>query len=253
MIRARDIHASYNGKEVLRGIDIEVAEGDFLGLLGPNGSGKTTLLRCLTGSLRPRSGTIELFGKNSTSWRPKELARKMALLPQDYNPGFDFKVSEIVSMGRYPHMGRFSMTDRNGGKAVEKALTWCGLTGMEEKGINELSGGERQRVFIARSLAQEPRILLLDEPTKNLDIRHSIDILSIVKRLNRKEGTTVIAVLHDIDLAARFCDEVALIKDGRLVVKGPTVDVIEEKWIGDVFDIDCRIHKGRRLHVEIMD
>ncbi len=253
MIRARDIHASYNGKEVLRGIDIEVAEGEFLGLLGPNGSGKTTLLRCLTGSLKPRSGNIEIFGKNSKRWRPKELARKMALLPQDYNPGFDFKVSEIVSMGRYPHMGRFSMTDRNGGKAVEKALKWCGLRGMEEKGINELSGGERQRVFIARSLAQEPRILLLDEPTKNLDIRHSIDILSIVKKLNRKEGTTVIAVLHDIDLAARFCDDVALIKDGRLLVKGPTMDVIDEKWIGDVFDIDCRVHRGERLHVEIMD
>ncbi len=252
MIEIEDLHASYNGKEVLKGVDLRIEEGEFLGLLGPNGSGKTTLLRCITGSLIPVSGSVRILGKDRGEWGTRELARRMALLPQENHPGFEFTVSEIISMGRYPHMGRFSMTDRNGKKAVERALKWCELRGMEGKSISELSGGERQRVFIARSLAQEPGILLLDEPTKNLDVRHSIDIMSLVGKLNTKKGTTVLAVLHDIDIAARFCDEVALMKDGKLIVKGPVEEVLSEGWMREVFQIECRIHKGKRIHVEIM-
>jgi iron complex transport system ATP-binding protein len=253
VIRTRALRASYNGHEVLKGVDLDISEGEFTGLLGPNGCGKTTLLRCLTGSLDPVSGSIEILGKSRSRWRPRELARRMALLPQENNPGFDFRVSEIVSMGRYPHMGRFSFSDRDGTEAVKDAMERCGLGGMEEKSINELSGGERQRVFIARSLAQEPDLLLLDEPTKNLDIRHSLDIMSLVRKLNRERRTTVLAVLHDIDLAARFCDEVALMKDGKLAVKGPRDWVLDERWMREVFDINCRIHAGKRIHVEILD
>jgi iron complex transport system ATP-binding protein len=252
MINVRNLHSSYNGHEVLKGVNLDIGDGEFLGLLGPNGSGKTTLLRCITGSLKPISGSIQILGRDRSDWKTRELARRMALLPQENHPGFEFTVSEIISMGRYPHMGRFSMTDRRGKKAVENALERCELRGMEGKSISELSGGERQRVFIARSLAQEPGILLLDEPTKNLDVRHSIDILSLVRKLNKKRGTTVLAVLHDIDLAARYCDGVALMKEGKLMVKGPVEEVLSEGWMREVFQIDCRIHRGRRIHVEIM-
>jgi iron complex transport system ATP-binding protein len=253
MISIRGIDASYNGKNVLQGIDLEVGKGDFTGLLGPNGSGKTTLLRCITGSLCPSSGLIRILGRKATDWRPKNLARKMAFLPQETFPGFDFRVEEVIAMGRYPHMGRFSMTDPGGRVAVRRAIKLCNLEGMEDKAINQLSGGERQRVFIARSLAQEPEILLLDEPTKNLDIRHSMDIMDLVKKMNGKRGTTVLAVLHDIDLAARFCDRIALLRNGKLVKEGEAEEVLTEKWIEKVFDIRCRVHRDHRLHLEVLD
>ncbi|OYT43942.1 hypothetical protein B6U90_06230 [Thermoplasmatales archaeon ex4484_6] len=252
MIEVEDLRCAYNGSDVLKGVDLEVEEGTFMGLLGPNGCGKTTLLRCITGSLRPRRGSVRIMGREISGWGRKELSRKLSIVPQDTSPGFDFSVEEVVAMGRYPHMGRFQLTDPDGGASVNRALRWTGLSELRSKKISMLSGGERQRAFIARAFAQDADILLMDEPTKNLDIRHSMDIMSLVRKKNGKEGLTILAVLHDLDLSVRFCDKVALMKDGKVYDIGPVRKVINEDSVGDVFDIDVKVHRGKHMHIEVL-
>jgi iron complex transport system ATP-binding protein len=252
MIEVKNLYASYNGRDVLKQIDLKVERGIFMGLLGPNGSGKTTLLRCISGNLSPRKGTVRIMGRSVDRWKEKELARRMAIIHQDTNPGFDFKVSEIIAMGRYPYLKRFSFNDPEGNRAIARALEWTNMEELKEKEISKLSGGEKQRVFIARAFAQASDILLMDEPTKNLDIRHSMDIMEIVKENGRLRKMAVLTVLHDIDLAARFCDRIALLKHGRVVAEGETEKVLTEDIIRRVFDIKVKVHRGRSFHVEVL-
>lgn len=251
MIEMKGLRAAYNGKDVLKGIDLNVEEGTFMGLLGPNGSGKTTLLRCITGNLQPTGGNIDILGKAPGDWNRKELARKLAHVPQDTQPGFDYLVSEVVGMGRYPHMGRFQFSDPEGDMIVDRSLEWTELEGMKSKRISQLSGGERQRVFIARAFAQNTEILVLDEPTKNLDIRHSMDIMDLIRKRNKIQGITVLSVLHDLDLAAKYCDEIALLKNGKIVVVGGVDEVLTERSIENVFDIKVKVHGGKGFHIEV--
>lgn len=223
-----------------------------MGLIGPNGCGKTTLVRCLSGSLDPRKGKVEILGKSLVKWKQRDLARKMAIVPQDASSAFDFTVSEVVSMGRYPHMGRFSLHDPGGGEAIQRSLMITELVDLAGKKMSQLSGGERQRVYIARAFAQETDILIMDEPNKNLDIKHSLELMKIVKERNMKEGITVVCVLHDIDMAARFCDTVVLIKDGRIGNHGPVRKVLTERWIEETFDINVKVHRGETFHIEVL-
>ena len=252
MIEISGLHASYNGREVLKGIELNIAKGAFLGILGPNGCGKTTLLRCMSGNMNKWRGAVSILGKDIRDWSGRKLARKMAVLHQDISPGFDFTVSEVIAMGRYPHMKAMQFGDPTGERIVRKAVKWTELEGMENKRISELSGGERQRVFIARAFAQDPEILLLDEPTKNLDIRHSIDIMDLIRKRNRHNEITVVCILHDINLAARVCDEIALMRDGNILKIGQVRKVLTERWIERTFDIDVSIshRNGFHLHVE---
>jgi cobalamin transport system ATP-binding protein len=254
MIQVKGLTFGYNGgPPVLEDIDISIRKGEMVGILGPNGSGKSTLLKLISYTLEPRKGGILLDGKEISRMKRKDIAKKMAVVPQESDMGFDFTVREIVSMGRYPHLGRFQFNDTKSADIVNTSMITMGVMEMADKPLSKLSGGEKQRVIIAKALAQEPDILLLDEPTKNLDIRHSLDIMNLVKEMNRDHGLTVIAVLHDLDLAARYCNRIILLKDGKVHSKGMTGEVLDPKTIKEVFEVSVIVEKRERMKVEIIE
>ncbi|MGA1822158.1 MAG: ABC transporter ATP-binding protein [Thermoplasmatota archaeon] len=252
MLSIRDLHFSYgNGSEVLKGIDLDLSTGDLLGIIGPNGSGKSTLLGCMSGVRPIERNRVYLKGRDIRELRRRDIARIMAVLPQERAVGFDFRVNEIVSMGRYPYMGRFEFGGTEHEAVVEKAMKYADVWKFRDKRFSNLSGGEKQRVNIARSLAQEPELLLLDEPTKDLDIRHALDILGLVESKNRDEGLTVAVVLHDLNLAARFCRRIAVMKEGRLVSAGEPREILTSRMIRDVFGVRARVTGKGKVRVDV--
>ncbi len=253
MLRISGLSFSYNrGPTVLNGIDLEVERGEFVGILGPNGSGKSTLIRCITGSERIESGSVFLRGKDINEMGRREMARMVAVVPQEELHEFQFTALEVASMGRYPHLGRFEFESPAHGRIVEKAMRSTGTWDLRNKRITSLSGGEKQRVVIARALAQEPSLLLLDEPTKNLDISHTLEILSFMERMNSKGKFTVVAVFHDLNLAARYCSRAVLMKEGRMRYDGPVEEVLNSRAIKEVYGVNVGIRKGAQLRVDIL-
>jgi len=225
---------AYNGVPTLNDINLEVNGGEVLAVVGPNGSGKTTLLKLVSGLLKPKSGAVYLDGAKLESLSPRELARKLGALEQEHQTEFEFTARELVSWGRIPHSSRFQKINVEDEEAVDNALQVTGLTGLSLRSINELSGGERQRVFLAMALAQEPEILLLDEPTAHLDMRYQIEILDLVRKLATC-GLAVIVAIHDLNLAARVADRMAFLNSGSLEAHGPPdqllcSDLIERIW-----------------------
>ncbi len=254
MIRTSGLSAGYSSStRVLDHIDLTARNGELLGIMGPNGSGKTTLLRCLYGSIRPQDGVVLLDGRDIGTIPTKEVARMIAVVPQENDPGFDFKVGEVVSMGRYPWMGWLG-NGRNGhSTATSRALERIGITHLRDRPMSELSGGERRLVYLARSLAQSTRALLLDEPTRGLDIRHTLSIMGTLKRLAMDEGLAVVAVLHDLDTALRYCDRAILLKEGDVVSSGPPEDVLSTENIRTTFGVRSSIHRfDGRMHLEVL-
>jgi len=254
MIEVRGLSFSYNGSPpVIDNVDLVINKGEMVGILGPNGSGKSTLLKLISNTLSPNKGSVLLDGRPIHHFGRKNIARKMAVVPQETDLGFDFTVREIVAMGRYPHLGRFQFNDPISREVVDLSMGTTGVLELANKPISKLSGGEKQRVIIAKALAQEPDILLLDEPTKNLDIRHSLDILNLVRKMNSEMGITVIAVLHDLDLSARYCDRTILLKEGGIYKDGPTENVLVPVNIENVFHVRSRIHDGEGFRIEVLD
>ncbi|MCU0798715.1 MAG: ABC transporter ATP-binding protein [Candidatus Thermoplasmatota archaeon] len=254
MIRASGLTAGYSrSAPVLDGIDLSVREGELLGIMGPNGSGKTTLLRCLYGSIQPFEGVVELDGCDIGAIPARDVARRIAVVPQETEPGFDFKVGEVVTMGRYPWMGVWR-NGRNGhSAAVTEALERAGILQLRERQMSELSGGERRLVYLARSLAQSTQALLLDEPTRGLDVRHALSIMRTLGRLGRGEGLAVAAVLHDLDTALRFCDRAILLKEGKVVSMGVPEDVLSPENIRTAFGVSSSIHRLEGgMHLEVL-
>jgi iron complex transport system ATP-binding protein len=246
-IAARGVDCAYDEDDVVvHGVTLEVREGEFLGMIGPNGSGKTTLLRCLGRVLPPSRGRVRLHGKDMYRMDPLEVARCVATVPQESHMAFDFTAMDIVHMGRYPYGSRFSLSDDGDMEAVRRAMKATETWGLRDRTVTELSGGEKQRVVLARALAQGPRILLLDEPTSHLDVRNQIHMLDMIAGMNRSSRLTVIAVFHDLNMAARYCGRVAMMKEGRIVVEGAVKDVMTEKRIGDVFGVrsEVRVRDG---------
>lgn len=237
----------------MENLNLTIDPGEMVGILGPNGSGKSTLLKLMSGALEPCRGIVYLDGKDISRIRRKEIARRMAVVPQETDLGFDFTVREVVSMGRYPHLGRFQFNDTESERAVSRAMRTTEVMELSDKPFSRLSGGEKQRAILARALAQEPGILLLDEPTKNLDIRHSLDFMMLVRRMNVRSGLTVVAVLHDLGLASRYCTRIILLKDGRVHSDGPKERVLTSEHIEQVFDVRSMIHHDRDFRVEIID
>lgn len=221
-------------RPALDGVTLDVPHGDFTAVLGPNGSGKSTLLRSISGLLRPSSGRVLLDGKAVEAWSRRDLARAVGVVTQREDFPFPLTVEELVGMGRYPHLSPLARPGRRDADAVARALAQCDAEALRGRDVGTLSGGELQRVRIARALAQEPRALLLDEPTASLDIGHEMAILELVRRF-ADEAITVVLVTHDLDLAARFADTVVLLNDGRLVAQGTPEAVLDAGILQEVY------------------
>jgi iron complex transport system ATP-binding protein len=230
-----NVSSGYGNLEILKNVSFKIEKGDFTGIIGPNGSGKTTLLRTATKLIKPSSGEIFLKGKNLADIPLKELAVVMAVVPQDTVFMFPFKVMDVVLMGRTPYIKRFGFESREDLKIALKALEFADAVHLKDRFIDELSGGERQRVIIAKALAQEPKILFLDEPTTHLDINHQVQIFGLLKKLNKEQGLTIVAILHDLNLASDYCDELILMDNGAIKRKGAPAEILDYKIIEEVY------------------
>ena len=241
-IVARGVSFSVEAKRLLDQVDLQAARGQFVGLIGPNGAGKSTLLRAISSVLKIEQGAISLEGKDLHSLGAKRIASTLALVPQiaPYTQGFT--TFELVLMGRYPHLGRLQVEGEDDDRIAREAMRLTETDGFAERTLDTLSGGERQRVFIARALAQEPRVMLLDEPTSNLDILHQLKILTLVRRLV-DNGLTAVAAIHDLNLAARFCDRLVVLAEGRVLAEGPAAEVLTPEAIEDAFGVRSEIHR----------
>ncbi len=233
-IEAKDIEFGYTERPLFDGLDVAVGDGEFVGLVGPNGSGKTTFLNLLTRVLKPSRGRITVDGSDIASYPARTLARKMAVVPQESSFIFPFSVAEVVLMGRAPHVDTILESEEDFEIAAE-AMRMTGVDHLASRSVTHLSGGEKQGVLIARALAQRPDILLLDEPTAFLDIKHQVDIYDILVKLNRERGMTIIAVSHDLNLASHYCERVLVFKEGRLMFDGPPQEAITADTIRDVY------------------
>ncbi len=254
LIEARDLVVGFplphgGRRPVLRGVDLALARGELVALLGTNGSGKTTLLRAFAGMLAPDSGTVRFDGRSVRDWRRNELAQRVAVLPQQLELPLGFRVAELVAMGRAPHARRLFASTADDERAIARALLDADAADLADRPAEELSGGERQRLLVAMALAQEPDLLLLDEPTLHLDLAHQLALLGAIGRLRDQHGLTVLAVLHDLNLAAAFAPRVAILDAGRVVVDGPPAEVLSPDLVRRVFGVlvdEARTPDGRR-------
>lgn len=233
---ARDVTLRYPGSErnALDGVSFAVEPGSLFAVLGPNGSGKSTLTRVLLGAQRPGAGSVELDGRRVDEWNRRELARGVGAVAQSEPLPFPMTVRELVSMGRYAHLGPLESEGPRDREAVEAALERCDVTGLAERLVQTLSGGELQRVRIARALAQQPRALVLDEPTSSLDIRHEMGILELL-RGSAECGITVLLITHHLDLAARYADRILLLNGGRVAAEGTPETVLTPETVQAVY------------------
>ncbi|MGY0288739.1 MAG: ATP-binding cassette domain-containing protein [Candidatus Methanodesulfokora washburnensis] len=245
ILKVCNIECYYESTKVLDGISFSINPGDFVGVLGPNGSGKTTLLRALSKVLKPRIGAVFLENSNIYLMKSREVAKNIAVVPQDAAPaGFNLTVLDFVLMGRHPHMSRFKMESEKDFAIAKRAMEMTNTLYLAEKNINELSGGERQRVLIARALTQEPKVLLLDEPTSHLDVNNQLEIMELLKRLCLERKMAVLAVLHDFNIASHYCDSLILLNGGRIVSMGAVDDVLTSENIKKVFQVDVIVKRN---------
>ena len=232
---------AYAGVPAVDDISLSLLPGRFYGIVGPNGSGKTTLLDLLTGLKHPGSGSIRFRDKPLQSYSRRELARQLALVPQEFDTGFGFTVEEIVLMGRHPHIDRFAAPSNKDWEAVDRAMVGIGISELRHRYTDTLSGGQKQRTVVARALAQDTPVLLFDEATSSLDVKYTMQIFNLARHLVRKESRTVIAVMHNLNLAAAYCDHLIFIKEGRLQQQGPTVETMTAATIAEVFGVQAQV------------
>jgi iron complex transport system ATP-binding protein len=241
MLKTDKIKFSYAKKKILKGIDLKIEAGAFIGIIGPNASGKSTLLKNLSKSLKVDSGTVYLDHKLLNDYNSLELAKKMAVVPQNTEVNFNFNVYDIIMMGRHPYQKRWSGLSQQDKKIVNEVMQVTDTLKLRQKLINELSGGERQRVIIARALAQKPEVLMLDEPTSSLDINYQGEIYDLLKYLNQKFNLTIITVSHDLNLTAQYCQELLLLKEGEIYAAGSAEEVLTEENIKAVYQAEVMI------------
>lgn len=245
MLKISGLSCGYGKRVVLQEVSFVIKPGEFMGIIGPNGSGKTTLLRAITGLLRPFEGTISLEGRETHEMARRQLAQKVAVVTQLPEATPPFSVEEFVLMGRVPHWGRFQLLET--AKDVERAERAMTLTGIEyarDCRMGELSGGEQQLAFVARALAQEPRLLLLDEPTAHLDIGHQGQIMDLLRQLNKEQSLTIVVVLHDLALASLYCQRLILLHEGRLRKIGPPKRVLTKEMVEEVYQTTVSVMKA---------
>lgn len=243
-LRLNDVTFGFGRKEtavqapVLKNVSLAIGSGEVLGILGPNGSGKSTLLKILMRILVPQQGTVEWFGQPPDAFSQADIARHVAFVPQETQQAFPFTINEMVLMGRYPHHDRTWGLGWEGSRdrvVAMQAMRDLDVTHLGARLITNVSGGERQRAVIARALAQEPEVLLLDEPTAFLDLHHQLDIARIIRRLNRERGLTVVLVSHDLNLASQYCDRLLLLREGEIVTVGSPEEVIAAASLESVY------------------
>lgn len=241
VLSVEGLSAGY-GRPAFEAVTFEVQPGEFVGLLGPNGTGKSTLLKAVSGLIRPMQGRVELFGKPFEAYRPRELARRMALLPQHPPSDGDFSVLEVVRFGRHPYQQAFGWGQEDADRrVVEEAMRALGVEAWKDRRMGTLSGGEQQRVRLAQALAQEPELLLLDEPTAWADLSYQLDLMRQVSELARSRRLAVVAVLHDLNQAAQFCSRLLLLHHGRLEKDGPPVEVLTEEAIARAYGVPVHV------------
>ncbi|MDD5679997.1 MAG: ABC transporter ATP-binding protein [Candidatus Omnitrophica bacterium] len=244
LLRSEGIFGGYTDEIVVKDVSFSLNAGEFLGIIGPNGSGKSTLLRLLTRVLTPKKGSIYLAGKDAGKIPLKEFFRRVAFVPQDMVVNFSFTVWEIALMGRIPHLGRLQLETRKDFAATEEALLLTDTFRLKEKYIDNISAGERQRVVIAKALAQEPVLLFLDEPTSHLDIAYQIQVLELLKKLNKENGLTIVMVLHDLNLASEYCNRIMLLDKGSVFKDGSPSDVLTYGNIEAVYKTAVLVNKN---------
>ena len=249
MIKIKGLAFGYNNhSDVLCGIDAKVGKGEVVSIIGPNGSGKTTLLRCINKILKPKKGKIMIQGKSVKKINLRKLSRLVSYVPQKETGSFPFTVFETILMGRLPYIN-WNVSDDDL-KVVYETLHNLKLNGLRNRYIDELSGGEKQKVLIARALAQQPLVIILDEPTSNLDPKHQLQVFDLIVGLARKKGITIVCAIHDLHLAARFSDRIIMLKQGRVLADGPPRSVITPENMKEVYGIEAYIcHNGGNFHV----
>jgi len=242
-LRISSIDCYYGSIKALDNVAFSVREGEFVGILGPNGSGKTTLLRAISRTLKPRVGTVFLDDTSIYDMENREVAKNVAVVPQETIATFDFTALDIVLMGRTPYIDRFRQESREDLAIVKRVMKLTNTWHFAERLVNELSGGEKQRIIIARALTQEPQLLLLDEPTTHLDISNQLEIMDLIKHLCETKKLLIVAVFHDFNLAARYCDSIILLNDGKIVAVGKSDETLTSENVRKVFSVDTIVKK----------
>jgi iron complex transport system ATP-binding protein len=240
-LSARGLAAGYPGRRVIEDLDLRIAPGRITVIIGANASGKSTLLAHLARLQAPLEGAVLLDDVDVRTVPRRRLARELGILPQQPIAPEGLTVAELVGRGRHPHRGLMGRWTAQDAAAVDEAMAATGIAELADRAIGELSGGQRQRVWIAMALAQDPRILLLDEPTTFLDLAHQIEVLDLLVRLNRDRGTTIVVVLHELGLAARYADDLVVMKDGRIVAHGAPADVLTAETVADAFGLEALV------------
>ncbi len=241
----KNISFYYGRNRALDDLSLAIEQGRFYGVVGPNGCGKTTLLDILVRNKTPGSGTIKFLGMDMGGYTRRRLAKEISLVPQDFYINFAFTPHEIVLMGRHPYIPRFSSPSSRDLELVAEIMEKMEIDGFNDRHITELSGGERQRVIFARALAQDTPVLILDEGTSSMDIRHTLTTLDMVAHDVKKRGKTVISTFHDLNMAAAYCDRLIFMRSGRVVSEGDTDEVLNEENIRDIFEVDSKIYFDR--------
>lgn len=241
-LTALNLHYSYSGNPLIQGLNLSVVPGECLGIVGPNGSGKSTVLRMLSRLVSPQQGEVAMDERKMSKMKTKEIAQRLTMLSQSQEALLEITVRELVRRGRNPHLKWYEESRGGHEEVVDWALQVTSMTALQHRSLPELSGGERQRAWLAMCMAQSPKILLLDEPTTYLDIAHQLELMELIRRLNKEQGLTVVMVLHDLNQAARYCDRIIAVKRGAVVRQGRPAEVFQEDFFQEVFGIKAKVH-----------
>jgi iron complex transport system ATP-binding protein len=243
LLEGRDVRFSYDGMEVIKGVNLSIDQGRIVGLLGANGVGKSTLLKLLTGILSTRHGKILYRGKELKYLPKREISRRIAYVPQSPTFGFPFTVSEIIKMGRAPYQGRFEFENDRDNELAFQAMETVGITHLQDRLVSEISGGEKQLTSFARALAQEPELMVLDEPATFLDVRHKTEMLRLLLKLKNEKNISIIAATHDVFSTLFYFDKLIILKDGEMLAEGECDEVLTDDILSDAYNIDVKVRK----------
>lgn len=246
LLNINNLSFSYTGTPVLRNMTLPIRSGEWVGVIGPNGSGKSTLIKLLGGLLKAPPNSIHFQNKDIKSYSRLDLAREIAWVPQETSTPFSFTAYEMVMMGRHPYLKAFRFESQDDHDICHRAMEVTSTTEFKARKFSELSGGEKQRVLIASAIVQSPRIMLLDEPTASLDLKYQVQVLDILERLNLQRGITLALAMHDLNLAAKYCHRLILIKDGKLVRDGPPETVLQKEIIEEVYEVKVQMMKSEK-------